>query len=181
MQEVVIATYCDRCYQADQTKTETSFTVEVSIGGDRARLDLCAGCDQDLLDPVRELIRTRAAAQRALDRSAGSSPDTQDTGDSGNTGNTGQSRQNAPRPTSNPTVRCGQCQAQVALRSRGNHARNSHGCKPQDITWTFGEEVSEVWTCTCELPFPTEHGRNTHARRTGHPLPDPSGPPLPSH
>ncbi|GAA2444170.1 hypothetical protein GCM10010191_71080 [Actinomadura vinacea] len=168
MQEIVIATYCDRCYQADQTKTETSFTVEVSIGVDQARLDLCPRCDQDLLEPVRELISTRAAAQRALDRSAGSSSDAEET------------EERAPRPNSNVAVRCGRCQAQIALRSRGNHARNSHACKPQDITWSFGEEVTEVWICTCELAFPTEHGRNTHAHRTGHALPDPSGPQPPS-
>ncbi|XVQ09360.1 hypothetical protein ACQP1W_43660 [Spirillospora sp. CA-255316] len=41
MQKVVIATYCDCCYQADQTKIETSFTVEVGIGVDQARPDLC--------------------------------------------------------------------------------------------------------------------------------------------
>ncbi|XVQ06987.1 hypothetical protein ACQP1W_30660 [Spirillospora sp. CA-255316] len=174
MQEVVIATYCDRCYQADQTRTETSFTVEVNIGADQARLDLCSRCDQDLLDPVRELIRTRAAAQRALDRSAGGVP-------AGSTSDTEETGERAQRPNSNVAVRCGQCQAQIALRSRGNHARNSHGCKPQDITWSFGEEVTEVWVCTCDLAFPTEHGRNAHARRTGHALPDPSGPQPPSH
>ncbi|MFC5745581.1 hypothetical protein [Actinomadura rugatobispora] len=160
----MIATYCDRCYQADQTKTETSLTIEVSIGTDQARLDLCPRCDQGLLDPLRELISTRAAAQRALDRSAGASPETEDTG------------QASARTFPNVAVRCGHCQSEIALRSRSNHARNRHGCKPQDITWDFGEDIAEVWICTCDLAFPTEHGRNTHAHRTGHALPDPSGP-----
>lgn len=161
MQEVLIVTYCDRCYQGTETKVDASQTVEVSVGGDQARLDLCENCDADVLEPVRQLIRTRAAAQRALEKSAGAA---------------GGEEQRPTRTRQDVSVRCGRCETHIALRNRGSHARASHGCKPQDIEWYFGEEVKQVWACTCGLAFPNEHGRTTHAHRTSHPLPDINGP-----
>lgn len=160
MQELVIVSYCDRCYQAGKTKVEATDTVEVVVGEQGARLDLCDRCNQEFLDPVRALVRAREAAQRALDKSTGSAI------------------REPRRPRSEPgsAARCGQCDASVQIRYRGAHARNRHsGAKPEDLTW-YLDDVDKVWACSCGLPFPTEHGRNTHAYRTGHPIPDDSGP-----
>ena len=162
MQEVLIVTYCDRCYQDDQAKTDATLTVQVSIGNDEARLDLCERCDQALLEPLRELLRTRGPAQRALERAAGAG---------------GSDRPARVRP--DVSVRCGECGTENALRNRGSHSRASHGCDPQDIKWYFGDDVTGVWACSGGLAFPNEHGRTTHAHRVGHPLPEETGPQAP--
>jgi hypothetical protein len=166
MQEVLILTYCDNCFQSEdagRVKTEATVTAEVRVGDEEARLDLCERCDQELLAPLRGLISTRAAAQRVLDRAAAADGGT-------DTDGTGRSRSRSERP--NITARCSICESSVHLRNRGQHARDRHQTEPQDITWTFGPEVTELWTCSCGLPFPTEHGRTTHAHRAGHPLPE---------
>ncbi|WP_285493476.1 hypothetical protein [Actinomadura sp. NBRC 104425] len=162
MQEVLIVTYCDRCYQDDQTKNDAAHTVEVSIGTDQARLDLCPRCDEELLAPLRELLRTRGPAQRALEKAAGNGAE-----------------QRPARVRPDVSVRCGECDTQIALRNRGSHSRASHGCDPQEIQWYFGDDVTEVWACSCGLAFPNEHGRTTHAHRVGHPLPEATGPQAP--
>jgi hypothetical protein len=160
MQELVILSYCDYCFQTDRTKVEATDAVEVVISEQKARLDLCERCNREILDPVRTLIRAREAAQRALDKSAG-------------TAGVGQEPRGSRSPTG-PLARCGECGDSVQVRHRGKHARNRHSADPEDLTWYF-DDVDTVWACSCGLPFPTEHGRNTHARRTGHPMPEDAG------
>src|SRR5262249_3727059 len=144
------------CYQTDRAKVEAVETVEIVIDEQQARLDLCEPCNQEFLDPVRALVQARAAAQPALDRSTGA-----DNGDS-----------RKPRSRPGPTARCGQCGATVQIRNRGAHARSQHdGANPEDLTWHF-DDVEKIWACSCGLPFPTKHGRNTHIHRTGHTTPE---------
>lgn len=160
MQEIVVATFCDRCYQTDKTKVEATDEVEVTVGEQKARLDLCQRCNQVLLDPLRALLKAREAAQRALDKST----------------STTTREPRARRPRSGPLARCGKCDAHVEVRHRSTHARTRHdGATPEDLTWYF-DDLTEVWPCSCGLPFPTEHSRNTHSRRASHPLPDDTGP-----
>lgn len=193
MQEIVILTFCDNCYQNGPTvpvgpaaangqdsggpvKTEACVTVSVSIGDASARLDLCEHCDHALLASLRQLVSTRAAAQQALDKSTRADaaiPEQRD-----GTGvirvSRGRSRgksiegggQRADQSV--PAARCGECHATVQLRYRGRHARQRHQREPERISWDFGPEVTTVWVCDCGLPFPTQHGLTTHARRTGH-------------
>jgi hypothetical protein len=164
MQELVIVSYCDRCYQTDKAKVDATGEVEVVVGEQKARLDLCDSCNQDLLDPVRTLLRAREAAQRALDKST----------------STAARESREPEPPSTPLVRCDQCGDEMQIRHRGQHARTRHYvAKPEELTWHF-DDVDTVWTCSCGLPFPTEHGRNTHCRRTRHPLPEEAGPQTPA-
>lgn len=163
MQELVVLSYCDRCYQTDKTKVEATSTVEVIVGEQKARLDLCERCNQEFLDPVRALVRAREGAQRALDKSTGNAT----------------TEPHTPRSHSGPLARCGQCDTSVQVRHRGAHARTRHnGANPEDLTWYF-DDVDKVWECSCGLPFPTEHGRNTHTHRTGHTLPEDPGPQIP--
>lgn len=165
MQELVILSFCDRCFQTGKSKVKATVTEEdVVVGEQKARLDLCERCDQELLGPIRALVRAREAAQRALDKSTGTS--------------TREPR--APRPRLGPLTRCGQCGDSVEVRQRGTHARARHGgANPEDLTWYFDDDVDKVWMCSCGLPFPSEHGRNTHAHRIGHPLPEDDGPQTP--
>jgi hypothetical protein len=162
MQEIVIFSYCDRCYQADSTKVETTDEVEVAVGEQMARLDLCDRCNRELLDPIRALVRAREAAQRALDKSTGGSS----------------RKRRASRALPGPPARC-QCGAAMQVRQRGAHARTRHdGANPEDLTWYF-DDVEKVWVCSCGLPFASEHGRDIHTRRSGHSLPEDSGPQAP--
>jgi hypothetical protein len=162
MQEIVVATYCDRCYQTDKAKVEATDTVEVVVGEQKARLDLCQRCNGEFLDPLRALVRAREAAQRALDKSTGSTREPR-----------------TPRSRPSPLARCGQCDTSVQIRHRGTHARTRHdGAQPENLTWYF-DDAEKIWLCSCGLPFPTEHGRNTHTHRTGHPLPEDAGPQTP--
>jgi hypothetical protein len=158
MQEIVVVSYCDRCYQTDKTKVEAADEVEMVVGEQKARLDLCERCNREFLDPLRALVRSREATQRALDKSTG----------------TATREPRARRSQPGPLTRC-QCGYTVQVRHRGAHARNRHdGAKPEDLTWSF-DDVEKIWACSCGLPFPTEHGRNTHAHRTGHSLPEYAG------
>lgn len=151
MQEVLIFRYCDRCFQADQAKVEAT-AVEVAIGEQRANLDLCDPCGRELIDPVRALLKVREAAQRALSRST-----------------------TARQPQPGRRSRC-QCGITVEIRQRAAHARDRHdGALPQDLKWVI-EGATEVWECSCDLPFPTFRGLGAHARRTGHSLPPDQGP-----
>lgn len=165
MQELVIVSFCDRCFQTGKAKVKATVTEEdVVVGEQKARLDLCDQCDQELLDPVRALVRAREAAQRALDKSTG----------------TITREPRVPRSQPGPLAQCGRCGDAVQIRHRGAHARARHdGAGPEDLTWYFGDDVDKIWACSCGLPFPTEHGRNTHAHRTGHPVPEDGGPQTP--
>jgi hypothetical protein len=184
MQELVIVSYCDRCYQTDKSKVEASDEVEVVVGEQKARLDLCDPCNRDLFDPVRALMRAREAAQRAVDKSTGaatrkSSTTARESSTAPQESSTAPQEPRAPAPKAGPLARCGQCGEAVQIRLRGQHARSHHdGAKPEDLTWHF-DDVDKVWACSCGLSFPTEHGRNTHSRRIGHPLPEDTGPQTP--
>jgi len=158
MQELVIVSSCDRCYQTDKVKVSAAATIKVVIGGHSAQLDLCERCNQEFLDPVRVLLRARHAAQRALDKST----------------RTSAPPARGPQPQIGPRTRCGQCNTSILIRHRARHARKHHDADPQDLTW-YLDDVEKLWRCSCGLPFPTERSRNAHARSAGHQLPDATG------
>lgn len=122
--------------------------VPLAVDGEQAEVDACPDCDSRHLEPLRRLLKVIGSRTEH----AGGADD-------------------SPQPERDAAMsQCPICPSWMDVRSRLGHAKKVHAhLNPGEIDWRYGEDVNEVWLCTCGLTFPSFRGRNMHARRTDHP------------
>lgn len=157
-----ILAFCDQCMFDRRVKVPAVHSGLVVLFGVEAELDLCESCALSLTGPLFRLLD--AVGHRASRPGRASSDPARPRSASGN----GKWRCS----TDKLMVVCGHCGNRVRARKRTEHA-GYHGMDPWGITWDFGPDVTELWWCSCGMPFPSLHGRGGHVRSTGHaPGPD---------
>jgi len=140
MQEGQIVVWSDRHFKRDGEKMlARSKPVRLAIDELSAEVDFCQECDDDLVLPLRELLRALGSRTEQAENEA---------------------------DVTAVRALCQLCQTWMDVRSRSTHSRNKHpDMRPGAVEWRYGEDVEELWLCMCGVTFPTFRGRSAHVRR----------------
>lgn len=145
MQEVQVVSWCDWHLKRDGVKVPARNDERTKLGVDDmvADTDLCLECEGLLAAPLRELLKAIGS------RTERPEP-----------------KKELPDGSRAPVMsQCPECMIWMDIRSRTNHVEVKHPeLKPGEMDWRYGEDVEQVWSCTCGVTFPAAKGRDMHVR-----------------
>jgi len=139
-QELLVLVHCDRHLAQSKTKTGNGKTLPVMLDGALREVDLCPGCEDDLLGPLRAALAEYGRRPREDDTAPPPPPTVVDDG-------AGRHKYRCPYPG------CGEAVTGVRLHVRRIHGREAElqylkkvdvyacpepGCPQKELTGTTG-------------------------------------------